>query len=26
MVSVDSDFWGVHKEEVSERFNAWLLG
>ena len=26
MVSVDSDFWGKHKEEIGERFNAWLLG
>ena len=26
MVSVDSDFWGEHKEEIGERFNAWLLG
>lgn len=26
MISVDTDFWGKHKEEASERFNSWLLG
>ena len=25
MVSVDTDFWGAHKDSASERFDAWLL-
>lgn len=25
-VDVDEEYWGEHKDQVTERFNAWLLG
>jgi len=25
MLNADMDFWGKHKDELMERFNAWLL-
>jgi putative spermidine/putrescine transport system substrate-binding protein len=25
-VAVDEEYWGEHKDQVIERFNAWLLG